>query len=309
MHDRTIRRVRSFNRAVAESIGALGDRFLGRTRPMGESRLLWEIGPDGSEVRALRARLGLDSGYVSRVLRSFERQGLAKVRTSRGDRRVRGAYLTKKGLRERAELDRRSDAVTRRILEPLSESQRETIAAAMTQVEQLLQACMVTFAIERPTTEDARWCIGQYFADLASRFEGGFDPARSISADASELTPPAGLLLVARLRGKPVGCGALKFHDDASAELKRMWIAPNVRGVGLGRRLLRELEQQARSAGVSVLRLETNRVLTEAISLYRRSGYVEVPAFNDEPYAHHWFEKRFAAPTLAVPRGPRRRRS
>ena len=292
MQERSIAQVRSFNRAVAESIGALGERFLGRTRPMGESRLLWEIGPRGTEVRALRARLGLDSGYVSRVLRSLERQGLAKVRTSRDDRRVRGAYLTKKGLRERAELNRRSDAVAQRILAPLSESQRATIAAAMTQVERLLQACMVTFAIARPTTEEARWCIEQYFADLNARFESGFDPARSISADASELTPPAGLLLVARLRGKPVGCGALKFHGKEPAELKRMWISPNVRGLGLGRRLLNELEQQARSAGVTVLRLETNRTLTEAISLYRRSGYVEVPAFNDEPFAHHWFEKR-----------------
>ena len=153
---------------------------------------------------------------------------------------------------------------------------------------------IVQFSLEEPTTDDARWCLGQYFAELDARFEAGFDPALSITADAHELTPPAGALLIARLRGEPVGCGALKFHGDAPAELKRMWIAPAARGLGVGRRLLQELEQYARASGATVVRLETNRTLREAIALYRRSGYVEVEAFNSEPYAHHWFEKRLS---------------
>ena len=136
--------------------------------------------------------------------------------------------------------------------------------------------------------------MAQYFAELAERFAAGFDPARSISADSHELTPPAGLLLVARLREEPVGCGALQLHADAPGEIKRMWVAPHARGLGLGRRLLRDLERHARQAGVSTLRLETNQTLTEAIALYRRAGYREVPAFNAEPYAHHWFEKFIA---------------
>lgn len=288
-----VQRVRSFNRAVAEGIGALDDHFLGRSRPMGESRLLWEIGPDGADVRELRARLGLDSGYVSRVLRSLERQGLISVRVSRDDARVRRAVLTRKGRAERAELDRRSDAVALRILEPLSKSQRATIVSAMAQVEQLLQASRVQFAVEDPTTADAHWCLEQYFAEIDERFEDGFDPALSTLPDATELTPPVGLFLVARLRNRPIGCGALRFHGTGPADIKRMWIAPSARSIGLGRRLLHELEQRAREAGVSIIRLETNRALQEAIALYRRSGYVEVEAFNDEHYAHHWFEKRF----------------
>lgn len=287
-----VQQVRSFNRIVAQGIGALDDHFLGRARPLGEARLLWEIGPDGAEVRELRGRLGLDSGYVSRVLRSLERQGLVVVRASTDDGRVRRAQLTRKGRRERAELDRRSDDVAVRILEPLSASQRTTLVEAMTRVEQLLQACMVRFAIEDPTTPDAQWCLEQYFAEIDTRFDAGFDPALSTLPDARELTPPVGLLLVARLRNRPIGCGALKFHGDAPPDIKRMWIAPEARGIGLGRRLLRELEQHARDAGASVVRLETNRSLREAIALYRRSGYVEVDAFNDERYAHHWFEKR-----------------
>src|SRR4051812_19456721 len=98
-----IQQVRRFNRTVAERIGFLDDQFLGRARPMVESRTLWEIGPEGTEVRALRARLALDSGYTSRVLRSLEQQGLVTVDPSPDDRRVRLVRLTAAGLAERAE--------------------------------------------------------------------------------------------------------------------------------------------------------------------------------------------------------------
>src|SRR5207244_116736 len=99
-----------------------------------------------------------------------------------------------------------------------------------------------------------------------------------------DLAPPSGLMLVARLREKPVGCGALRHHGEGGTDIKRMWVDPTTRGLGLGRRLLRELERQAAAAGASTVRLETNRALVEAIHLYRSSGYEEVPAFNNEPY-------------------------
>ena len=290
----SIQQIRRFNRVVAERIGAMDERFLGRARPMGEARLLWEIGSDGAEVRELRRRLGLDSGYVSRVLRSLEKQGLVSVRAEAEDRRVRRARLTKRGRAEHAELEQRSNVLAESILEPLSEKQRTALSAAMAQVERLLEASMVRIVVEDPTTADARWCISQYFAELNARFETGFNPEFSISADAAELTPPAGALLIARLRERPVGCGAVKIHRSGVTELKRMWIAPVVRGFGLGRRMLKELERYAQAQGAKVIRLETNLVLKEAISLYRHSGYVEVTAFNDEPYAHHWLEKRLA---------------
>jgi ribosomal protein S18 acetylase RimI-like enzyme len=150
----------------------------------------------------------------------------------------------------------------------------------------------VDIAVTDPRDPAARYCLESYFAELGRRFEDGFDPARSIPAEEAELTLPAGLLLVATLAGEPVGCGALKLHpDDGIAEIKRMWVAPGARGLGLGRRLLAELEAQAAGHGARVLRLETNRTLTEAIAMYRAAGYREVAAFNDEAYAHHWFEK------------------
>ena len=162
----------------------------------------------------------------------------------------------------------------------------------MPDVERLKTAAMVKFAPIDPAHPHARRCLNAYFSELDSRFDTGFDPARSIPADDEELRPPAGLLLVATLRGDPIGCGALKFHGDEPAELKRMWVAESARGLGVGRRLLSELEENAAKRGVRVLRLETNRTLIEAISLYRSAGYVEVAPFNDETYAHHWFEKR-----------------
>src|SRR5713226_7302563 len=102
-----VERVRSFNRTMTERIGVLNDHFLGRNHPLGEARLLWEIGSEGASVRELRSRLGLDSAYVSRLLRSLEGQGLIVVGTSEKDGRVRYVQLTEAGLRERAELDQR----------------------------------------------------------------------------------------------------------------------------------------------------------------------------------------------------------
>jgi DNA-binding MarR family transcriptional regulator/GNAT superfamily N-acetyltransferase len=283
--------VRGFNRAVTQQIGALDDAFLSRGRPLGQARVLWEIGPDGSDVRRLRSRLDLDSGYLSRLLRSLEADGLVTVGPSQADRRVRIARLTRRGLAERAELDRLSDDAAVSILRPLSSAQRTRLVAAMTEVERLLAASAVQVAVRDPRQPDARFCLQAYFSELSRRFDTGFDPAVSISADDDELTPPAGLLLVATLHGEPVGCGALKFHDGAPTEIKRMWVAPAARGLGLGRRLLASLESRAAACGARTVRLETNRALNEAVALYRTAGYREVAAFNDEPYAHHWFEK------------------
>jgi ribosomal protein S18 acetylase RimI-like enzyme len=289
MQTALVERVRRFNRTVTQRIGALDDAYLARGRPLGQCRVLWEIGAEGSEVRSLRARLDLDSGYLSRLLAALRADGLVEV-TAAADGRVRTVRLTPAGAAERAVLDRRSDDLAADILAPLDEGQRGRLVAAMGEVERLLVASMVRVEPADPRQPEARACLEAYVAELATRFDGGFDPARSISAADDELTPPAGLMLVASLHAEAVGCGALKFHGGW-AELKRMWIAPTVRGLGLGRRLLAELEAAAAARGVRTLRLETNRTLTEAIALYRSAGYREVAAFNEEPYAHHWFEK------------------
>jgi DNA-binding MarR family transcriptional regulator/GNAT superfamily N-acetyltransferase len=296
MNGDLIRPVRRFNRTVTQRIGALSEEYLARSRSLGASRVLWEIGEGGADVRALRTRLGLDSGYLSRLLRGLQDDGLIRVQQAPDDHRVRVARLTGAGRAERAELDRRSDELARSLLAPLNDGQRARLVEAMATVGQLLTAGLVQIRVGDPAGRAAQLCLRSYFAELGSRFEAGFDPAASIPAAAADLAEPAGLLLLAQIYDETIGCGALKFHGTGPAELKRMWVAADARGLGVGRRILTELEHRARQRGIAVIRLETNRRLTEAISLYRSAGYADVPAFNDEPYAHHWFEKHLTNP-------------
>lgn len=283
--------IRRFNRTMTERIGALGESFLGRGRPLGASRLLWELGEDGADLHELRDRLGLDSGYASRLVRGLEDEGLIAVEASPADRRRRRLHLTAAGYAEVRELDRLSDLAAAAVLEEVPAGRRGRLLAAVAEVERTLRATLVEIGVEDPRHPDVARCLVRYADELDARFDGGFDAGRSISADPEELTPPAGYCVVARLRGVPVGCGALKLHGTAFAELKRMWVDPDSRGLGVGRRLLQRLEALAREGGVRVLRLETNRALGEAIELYRGAGFEEVAPFNDEPYAHHWFQK------------------
>ncbi|MGW3889105.1 GNAT family N-acetyltransferase [Micromonospora chokoriensis] len=287
--------VRRFNRTVTQRVGALDDEYMAQGRPLGQARLLWEIGPGGAEVATLRARLGLDSGHLSRLLRILETDGLITVgpadRTA-GDGRVRTATLTDAGRIAWAELDERSDDLATSILEPLSAHRRERLVAAMAEVERLLIGSMIVIEPCPPGDPRARACLRAYARDIARRFDGGFDPALSNPVHDEALVPPNGVLLLATLNAEPVGCGAVKLHRDAPAEIKRVWVADTIRGLGVGRRLLGELERYAAERGATAVRLDTNRNLTEAIALYRATGYQEIEAYNTEHYAHHWFEKR-----------------
>jgi DNA-binding MarR family transcriptional regulator/N-acetylglutamate synthase-like GNAT family acetyltransferase len=287
----TIQRVRRFNRTVTQRLGVLHDRYLARDRPFGACRVLWEIGDGGCDVRTLRARLELDAGYLSRLLRSLEADGLVTVGASDDDGRVRTAHLTARGRVEREELDRRSDDLAASLLRPLSDGQRDELVAAMTRVDRLLTAALVRIDVVDPAGPDARASLGAYFAELDERFDAGFDPVRSLTADVDELRPPHGLFVIARLHGDTIGCGGVKLPAGRPAYIKRMWVAPAARGLSVGRRLLAELESRAAASGATTVQLETNRALVEAVAMYRSAGYTEVPPFNAEPYAHHWFER------------------
>jgi len=287
-----IQQVRRFNRIVTQHVGALEDSYLHRGRPLGEARLLHEVGANGIDVRVLRERLKLDSGYISRLLRSLEAQGLVQTQNHKTDGRVRRVTLTTKGSAERATYDALSDALAESFLQPLDPAQRDRLVGAMAEVERLLRAGGVVVRVEPPDSTTAQSCLQQYFAELSERFEVGFDPALSNSATVEEMRPPAGFFLVAWLDGAPAGCGALKIVESGIGEIKRMWTSPSARGLGIARKVLRTLEAKALEAGLTGLRLETNRVLTEAQALYEKDGYAKVAPFNAEPYAHHWFEKQ-----------------
>jgi len=284
--------VRRFHRLVTQRAGVLEERFLGRARPLGHSRVLFEIGREGASLRDLRTRLGLDSGYLSRIVHALASAGLVHLDPVADDERVRFARLTEAGLAELDEIDRRSDETARSILAPLSAPQREELGAAMATVHRLLSLAALEITAVAPDGPEARWCLARYYEELSERFDAGFDPAASTVADPAVFTPPSGAFLVAGIDGRPVGCGALMLVDAETAYIKRMWVDGSLRGMGLGRRMLLALERQSRGLGARYVQLETNRALTEAIRLYERSGYEPVEPFNDEVYAHHWFRKR-----------------
>lgn len=284
--------LRRFNRTVTQRVGALQDSYLSRGRPLGEARLIFEIGRDGADIRDLREKLNLDSGYLSRLLRSLEGQGLITVDRAGDDARVRRVELTPAGHLEWQGYDRSSDDLAQSILTPLDGEERERLVASMQDVERLLRAAAIDIAVEPAGGADARWCLREYFRELASRFEEGFDLAKGNKLSEVEMTPPAGYFLVARRDGRLIGCGALIRIDAETAEIKRMWTAPVARGQGVARRMLRKLEQTAREHGFGRLVLDTNRALKEAHALYRNEGFTETQRYNDNPYADYWFEKR-----------------
>ncbi len=290
MKRRQIEQVRSFNRVVTQRIGVLEDSYLSRGRPLGEARLIFEAGVrNGADVRALRRKLGLDAGYMSRLLRSLESQDVLEVGRKADDGRVREVRLTDRGRAEFGAYDALSDDLAQSILDPLTASQREGLVAAMGEVERLLCAASVEVDVEAADSTDARWCLDQYFAELNRRFENGFDPRAGgapVCADAPDH------FVVARIHGEPVGCGALRQLEAGVGEVKRVWTAASARGQGVAGRIMQKLEAIAREAGFHTLRLDTNKALTEAHALYRKLGYHDIARYNDNPYAHHWFEKR-----------------
>ncbi len=292
MDESQLQSVRRFNRLVTRRVGALDVDYLRRGRPLAEARLIFEISPAGADVRTLRSKLGLDSGYLSRLLQSLKAQGLVVTAKGEEDGRRRRVSLTRKGTTERAAYDRLSDTLAASMLEPLNVSEQNRLLAAMGEVERLIRTASIKIAAESPDSPDARFCLDAYFRELAARFEGGFDAGTDDSAHVGDMIPPSGLFVIARLDGEAVGCGGLKRVDKATGEIKRIWTAPSARGLGVARRMLRTLEAAAREKRLKTLRLDTNRALTEAHALYRSEGYQEIARFNDNPYADHWFEKQ-----------------
>lgn len=281
--------VRLFNRRYTQRIGVLEDSFLGLGMPLGPARLLFEIGTAPATTHALRERLGLDSGYLSRLLRRLEREGLVQVVPDPGDRRRRQVSLTPAGEKRWAELDRRSDDQARLLTDPLTPRQRDRLARALAEADLLVRAATVTIAAVDPADPAAREAVGSYFAEIGRRF--GFDAAGESEKDLRLLVPPTGVFVLAVSDGEPVACGGLQGIAPGVGELKRMWVRDDWRGAGLGSRLLRHLEQQADVLGYPTIRLDTNGTLAEAIAMYRRAGYREIARYNDNPWATHFFEK------------------
>jgi len=281
--------LRRFNRYFTQRIGALDDHYLGQDRPLGEARLLFEIG-DGVSLRELRSRLTLDAGYLSRMVRALEAQGLVRVSVHPEDSRLRLAELTPAGRVEVKEQNRRANGLAEGLLAGLGDTQRAELTAALGTAQRLLRLAAITVERVDGASPDARTCLAAYAADIDARFPEGFDPASLVRP--VEVSGAAGAFLVAYEEGRPVGCGALRTLEPGVGEIRHVWVHPDARRLGLARRILAGLERQAAAHGHDVVRLDTHAALTEAQAMYRASGYTEIPRYDDNVYAAHWFEKR-----------------
>jgi GNAT superfamily N-acetyltransferase len=168
----------------------------------------------------------------------------------------------------------------------------------VTNVERAARVAAVRFDLTDPRSSDAQQTMTRYFDELNRRFRYGFDPGHGgAGGDAALLRAPGGAFVVVHDDNAPIGCGGVQRVDDVTAEIKRMWIDPESRGLGLGPRLLARLEAVAEGLGYRRVVLDTNESLTEAIAMYERAGYTAIERYNDNRYAHHWFAKDLSAHT------------
>jgi ribosomal protein S18 acetylase RimI-like enzyme len=278
-----IEAVRDFNRYYSQRIGALDDQYLGQRRPLREARLLFEIG-DGANLRELRSRLGLDSGYLSRLLAALQKDGLVTVGAHAGDGRLRFARLTASGVREKADLEARSRDSVGALLGALSAPERDELVAAQARVRHLLRKATVTISPIPDDSPEAVECLRAYAAELAVRFTEGYDSSALITPGSTAS------FLVAREADRPVGCVGW-CRSGSFASVRHLWVSPSARGLGLGRRLLSAVEASIADQGFTSVRLGTHPALTEAIALYLSSGYAEIPPYGSSPYDQLAFSK------------------
>ena len=284
-----IARIRRFNRAVTRETGALDNSFLGRGRPLGPARVLHAIGPEGRDLESIRSYLDLDKPLLSRFLKSLQDEGLLELQRDPNDGRRRIALLTEAGRAERDAYNALSDAQADKILS--RHPRPEALLEAMDLVASALGRDRIELVGCDPRSPDAVDCLEVYYKELGERFATGFDVNLSADPDATDMMAPRGVFFVAYSDGMPLGCVGVKGTDKGYAEIKRLWISPASRGLGLSRTLMAAAERAAKDLGITLLRLDTNSALPEAVALYQRSGWSEIERFNDDPYPDYFFEK------------------
>jgi DNA-binding MarR family transcriptional regulator/predicted GNAT family acetyltransferase len=278
-----IGRLRRFNRAVTRESGALDTSFLGRGRPLGAARVLHLIRSEGTDVALIRKRLDLDSGLMSRFLRALERERLIETQPDPADRRRSIARLTPAGQEEVAAYETLNNDRAARILARAG-SRAAEVMAAMDLIATLLNRDHLDVRQADPDSEAALFCLQSYFDELVARVPAA-RPEMFVLPDpgANSYRPPHGRFLVAWSDDLPVGCVSLRPLDASTAEIKRLWVHASARGQGLARRLMSAIEDEARAMGHRHLKLDTNSALTEAIALYRNSGWGDIACYTGPP--------------------------
>jgi DNA-binding MarR family transcriptional regulator/N-acetylglutamate synthase-like GNAT family acetyltransferase len=313
--DRRIAAVRRFNRFFTQRLGVLREGLLDSPFSLTEVRLLYELAhrelPTASE---LARELGLDAGYLSRLLRRFERRGLVARQASPDDARRNLLRLTERGREVFAPLDRRARDEVAALLAELPASEQDRLVAAMGRIERLLAGREVPrqpYLLRPHQSGDMGWVVQRHgilyaeeygwderfealVAGIVARFIERFDPRRE-------------RCWIAEQEGEPVGCVFLVQRAKSVAQLRLLLVEPRARGQGLGGRLVDECVRFARRAGYSKMMLWTNDVLHSARRLYEAAGFQLVREGPHESFGKRLTEQVWELPLREGGRRPPRR--
>lgn len=290
--DQRVAAMRRFNRFYTQKIGVLQDGLLKSPFPLTEARVLYELAHrDKPTASELGKDLGLDAGYLSRILRRFEKSGLVKKKAAASDRRQQLLTLTRKGEEAFAPLNTRSRAEVGALIGVLSAAEQNRLVDAMHTIEALLGARpepKAPYLLRPHQPGDMGWIISRHATLYAQEYgwDGTFEAmvADVASAFIKNYDPKCERCWIAEKDGEIVGSVVLVRKSRTIAKLRLLYVEPKARGLGIGARLTAECERFARQAGYTRIVLWTNSILTAARHIYEKAGYRLV---HSEP--HHSF--------------------
>ena len=296
-------RVRAFNRFYTRVIGVLGEGLAGTPFSLTEARVLYELAQrDETERATLRAALGLDAGYLSRILARLEEDALIKRQRSDSDARRQVVRLTAKGRREFRKLDDRSTAEIEGLLSGLTSDEQRRLVGAMQAIRDVLERRREPepFVLRAPEPGDFGWVVNRHGAIYADEY--GWDEtfealvARIVADFVERGDARRERAWIAEVDGSPVGCVFCVKKDETVAQLRLLLVDPSARGMGIGARLVEECLRFARRAGYKRMVLWTNDVLEDARRIYERSGFALVAEGAHHSFGHDLVEQTWSRP-------------
>jgi len=298
--DRRVAAVRRFNRFYTRQIGLLQEGYLDSPFSLTQVRVLYEIANDeGTTASRLARNLGLDPGYLSRILRGFTSLGLVERTPSKTDRRQSTLSLTARGREAFALLDQRSHDDIAALLSRLSPAKQERVVEAMQTIKTLLGGqpkSGVPYLLRPPRPGDMGWVVQRHGAVYAQEY--GWDEtfealvAEIVAAFVRNFDPKRERCWIAEMDGKNVGCVFCVKQSELVGQLRLLLVEPEARGMGIGRRLVDECVRFARSVGYRKMVLWTNDVLVSARRIYEAVGFRLV-----EESPHHSFGRDLVGQT------------
>ncbi|MCS3471527.1 DNA-binding MarR family transcriptional regulator/GNAT superfamily N-acetyltransferase [Pseudomonas sp. JUb42] len=291
--------IRRFNRFYTRQIGALREHLLQAEFSLSESRILYELGTSAGLTSAeLCQMLGLDAGYLSRIISGFEKKGLISKTRSPSDARALLIQLTNAGKAVLASLEQAAREEVMAMLQDMPESRQEQLTQAMQQVQSLLAGNDSSYLLRDPRAGDMGIVVQQQ-AELYTREYGWNSEFEALVAEIvarflREFDPSGERCWIAEKDGKVIGSVFVVRHDETTAKLRMLYVDASARGLGIGNRLVEETLRFARQAGYKRMILWTTSILTDARKLYQRAGFQLV---EEEPV--HSFGKDLVSQTWA----------